>query len=809
MLASYQTIIEGYLARLSIPSPWGIGLMESITVLSGGLSILFFLLFVLSKRAPESDEKHDRPVQVLVRKAKKAEKKGSYKEAGDLYLAAGHYMEAARMYVKIEDYHSASNACLQNNDFANAAKCFVRIEDYEQAAELFIKARDYTNAADNLLRIGQVGEAAPFYARGGHPVKAAECYANVGFYQKAGELLAEAGEYDRAAPFLLRTLQERSSRRDSSLTLEEDAVSGNIALIASKCFLESGQKLKAAQALELGGRYTESGSLYEELGEKGKASDLYIRGKDTTSAARVLESSDHADEGALRVAEALLAEGKPVEAAELFSRLGEWNRAARLFIENDLQDLAMDAYLQHGDKKSAADLLLEMGRLPEAASMFMSAGKAEDAARIYGKLGEKEREVEALITAGIHYEAGKSLLEIGKRKEATVELQKVDESDSHFKEAHHLLGEIFYDQNQWSMAIASYQKALAEENVRRDNLDSHYRYAAALKETGQLQGALSFLEKILLVDYHYRDAKDQVQDIKKVLGSSSPGAAMPLAQSPDMTMVAPTQERGGRKTSRYQIIDELGRGGMGVVYKAKDTLLDRVVAYKVLPPQVHRDQKILDMFLREAKSAARLSHPNIVTIYDADEDRGEFFIIMEMVEGDSLKELLLQQGKFPIKTALVLTAQVFKALAYAHSKGIVHRDIKPANLLWAKAEKQVKITDFGLARVIEEGRKTHTQMAGTPYYMSPEQIIGGEVGHLADQYAMGITLYEFITGKVPFRDGDVLYHHVHTEPEPPTVHNPEISTELSGFIMRCMAKDPANRFPDVAGAIDELKGLLT
>jgi tetratricopeptide (TPR) repeat protein len=397
MFDAYQAQIEIYLAKLSIPSPWGIGVYDSITVIAGGLSILCFLLFVMVNRSPRSLDEDERPARVLLNKAKKAEKRESYREAGELYLAARHYMKAAKVFVQIEDFGSAAEACLLNNDYSNAAKCLVRIGDHAKAAELFLKARDYTSAAQNLRMAGRLGEAAPLFARGGHPVEAAECYSSIGFYQKAGELLAAAGEHDQAAPFLLRTLQERNSRRDPSLTIEEDAVSGNMARLTSKCFLDSGQKLKAAQALELGGLFSNAGRLYEELGEKGKASELYIQGKDTTAAARVLESSDHADEGALRVAEALLEEGKPIEAAELFARLGEWNRAARLFIENDLKDLAVEAFAQHGDHKSAAELLIELGRSADAAAMLMEAGKPEEAAHIYGRMGEKENELEALI----------------------------------------------------------------------------------------------------------------------------------------------------------------------------------------------------------------------------------------------------------------------------------------------------------------------------------------------------------------------------------------------------------------------------
>ena len=172
MFDAYQAQIEVYLAKFSIPSPWGIGLFDSITVIAGGLALLCFLIFVMVNRTPGSRDEDERSVRVLLKKAKKAEKKESYKEAGELYLAAKHYMKAAKVFVQIEDFDKAAESCLLNNDYGNAAKCLVRIGDHAQAAELFLKARDYTSAAQNLHTIGRLGEAAPLFAKGGRHEKA-------------------------------------------------------------------------------------------------------------------------------------------------------------------------------------------------------------------------------------------------------------------------------------------------------------------------------------------------------------------------------------------------------------------------------------------------------------------------------------------------------------------------------------------------------------------------------------------------------------------------------------------------------------
>jgi serine/threonine-protein kinase len=237
-------------------------------------------------------------------------------------------------------------------------------------------------------------------------------------------------------------------------------------------------------------------------------------------------------------------------------------------------------------------------------------------------------------------------------------------------------------------------------------------------------------------------------------------------------------------------------------------VLDRTVAFKVLPETLKENPQALKNFLREAKSAAALNHPNIVTIFDAGEQDGVYYIAMEYVDGNTLKEIVKHRGKISSGGIVHVFAQLCEALAYAHEKKIVHRDIKTANAMWTR-DRKAKIMDFGLAKVIEEVRNHTTVVSGTPYYMSPEQTLGKNIDHRTDIYSLGVTVFEMATGTLPFTEGNLPYHHVHTPPPDPREYAPEVPAVLAEIVLRCMEKDPANRFQSTTEIVAELKSSLS
>lgn len=264
----------------------------------------------------------------------------------------------------------------------------------------------------------------------------------------------------------------------------------------------------------------------------------------------------------------------------------------------------------------------------------------------------------------------------------------------------------------------------------------------------------------------------------------------------------------GRTLGNYQITEELGRGGMAIVYRAYQPSLNRHVAIKVLPPQLSFDQEFVERFQREAKAAARLRHPNIVVIHDVGHEDGIYYIVMEYLEGRTLKQLIEQEGPLSTQRASRILDQVADALDYAHQQGLVHRDVKPANIFVGQGD-QVTLTDFGIAKAASDAEQlTRTGvLMGTPEYMAPEQAESGSVDPRTDLYSLGIVLYQMLVGRVPFRGTTphaTLHAVIYEPPLPPRQIKGEISPQVEAVILKAIAKQPDQRFQsgaELAGAL--------
>ena len=257
----------------------------------------------------------------------------------------------------------------------------------------------------------------------------------------------------------------------------------------------------------------------------------------------------------------------------------------------------------------------------------------------------------------------------------------------------------------------------------------------------------------------------------------------------------------GQRFGGYEILDELGSGGMGKVYRAKNLTLERVVALKMLAPAFSADQDFVRRFLKEARSAARLNHPNIVQIYDFGNVEGIYYLAMEYVSGESLRAYVKRQ-KFSEKAAIAVMREAVRALGVAHAEGIVHRDIKPDNIMLT-AKGELKLVDLGIAKRLDEDQDlTQTgQAVGTPQYISPEQIRGLRVDARADIYSLGATFYHLLTGRPPYKGTSaavVMTLHL-TEPLPdPRTFEPSLSEGVCRVLRKMLAKERDERYPDVA-----------
>jgi serine/threonine-protein kinase len=356
-----------------------------------------------------------------------------------------------------------------------------------------------------------------------------------------------------------------------------------------------------------------------------------------------------------------------------------------------------------------------------------------------------------------------------------------------------MLGLAFQNQGQLDMALDKFRALRVDDSV----LDLIYNLALDFERKRQFSKAVTAYDHILQHKPKFRDVgerrKRALQADNALLlggGRASPAGTLVL----DQTDQKPT-------LGRYEVDKELGKGAMGVVYSGRDPKINRVVAIKTMALASEFEgadlTQVKERFFREAETAGRLNHPNIVTIYDAGEDQDLAYIAMEFLEGKDLTEFTRPEQRLPLNDAVDIICKVAEALSYAHSQSVVHRDIKPANIMYDPATGSIKVTDFGIARITASSRTRTGVILGTPSYMSPEQLSGKHVDGRSDLFSLGVMSFELFTGKLPFQGDSMatLMYQIANEPHPDiTTLRKDLPACLGTMMERALAKNPDQRY---------------
>jgi len=727
-----------------------------------------------------------------------------FRLAGEMSFALSRWEDAAKYFLKGGHQLGAASSLLKLGRIKDAAKIYAELEEYKKAAELFERGGDPASAGQIYYLLGNLKKSAQRFEAAGDKKRAAEVYLRSGFFRKANQLYEELGDYKNAGEVLVKAIEQAEARLGKEVAASDLSFFQALNLRAAGNFQKAGDTERTIELLDRAKLFGESGRLLEELGKLKEAAERYRSAGLMLKASECLEKTGSAGDAARARAEYFMAEGKKQEAVWELEKAGDWEKASGLYRELGDRKKTAEALENAGRFEEAAQLWEEQENYSRAASDYEKANNFGKAGQCFDKAGETSKVSEMFEQAKDFYSAGAAFYQRGLLDRAIRALQQVERTHGDFRKACSLLGKIFQEKGMLNLAKESLRLALENQEVSRESLDDFYQMASLSERLGELENAMTVYEKILLVDIDYQDVRARLERLKQsktVIDSRSSSATPSFEDTQSLREPGPL---GIEKPMRYEIVEEIGRGGMGIVYRARDTILDREVAYKVLPANLKDHPAALRNFFREAKSAARLNHPNIVTVYDAGEEAGNYYIAMEFIDGETIKSIIQRDGAIPGKAALLIAGQVCRALDYAHERKVVHRDVKSSNVMWTR-DKSTKLMDFGLAKVLEEVKGYQTLASGTPYYMSPEQALGKEVDSRTDIYSLGVTLFELVTGQLPFKSGDAVYHHVHTPPPEAKTIMAEIDESLNSIILRCMQKDPRDRFQSAKELLEALK----
>jgi tetratricopeptide (TPR) repeat protein len=757
------------------------------------LLVLLWLLRYLSGRAKLSRwiRKQGRdylsptlqPLKVQF-EAQRAEKSGDYVQAGILYEQMGKLEQALDCFEKGEEYGRCGEICVRMGRKDYAAEWFLLAGESKKAAALFGETGRFDKAAEIYLEAGFSLDAASAFAEAGQHVPAAEIYLASGNYIRAGEGFERAGELLRAAESFASQVKESGGPDGRYLGAGQRADLSRLCLRAARLFEKAGELGKAVQVLETGGHVGQAADLAAKLGQDRRAAELYRKAGQAQKAAEMYTRAGDEQTAASLKGDQQLSEGNAQAAAESFLQGGDPIRAAELFEQIGLFEKAAECYAAMEGFAPAAEAMLRAGNKERAAFYFEKAKQFDRAAELYFELGVFDRAAELFAQSERFFDAAKAAAEANSEKLMVDYLQRVSSDDPNYLAA----------VEQWgSLAIEKLKTVLSGKPVLSDNLNLCDMLARAHEAEGDLTAAVDLLHRMMAVQYSYRDIRQRHQELQQRIEEQKLRVTTIRSAKP-----AQASAVGSPNGGRYVVEDLLGKGGMGAVYKAYDSLLKRNVAYKVLGERFAQDPKARDQLLAEARAAAALNHPNIITIFDIGFEGKQTFICMELIEGESYAALIRKKKRLEITDVMHLLVSTCQGLDHAHQKGIVHRDLKPSNLLLT-VENRVKIVDFGLAQPMplasDDGSETGgSSLSGTPLYISPEQARGEATDARSDIYSLGAALYNVLVGHPPFTKGNVVMHHLYTPPPPLRPERSEIPQALEEIVLHCLAKHPSERY---------------
>ncbi len=739
--------------------------------------------------------------------ARSLARRGDPLGAGDMLLHAGRPKEAIRYYIKARAWEQAGRAALAAGRVDEAAQLLRKAggERLEEAARLYRRQGRHDDSraceAEYARWLGsrnRMADAVEAWLRAGEPVKAAKS-ARLALDEgrlkpnlRSFDAARKAAEQARDLPLMaeLAELQEDWTR--AALTWRQIGEHER----SARCFRMAGRLEDAANEEEAAGRIDEATRLRINLLHRlrqrlapgmtghGGNSDWRepLERKIRQLEDQVIPVLDRSGQIEALIEE-LAAAGRYEEVIERLVESGDTRRAAEVAAEMGRPDLAAELHEKAGRWGEAGDLWELAGNLEKAARAAEYAGEDERALALYSAAGDVSGQARCMARSGRLQEGLAVLHKAGRWEEAYRLLQDFPGPIPDIPDVVQDLAEVLWKAGKRREAIAVLQRAVVGVALTPERLAPPVLLARFLLEEGEPRAALEQLDRVLDFDYSYQPAHMLRQQL--------------LAEVPDYRKAVAEREHAESRAAeassaetRYEILEEVGRGGMGVVYRARDSRLERDVAIKVL--RTTRQEEIVRLE-REAKAAATLNHPGIVTIYDFEQGFGGYFIVMEFADGDPLDHLLRSDAQRIRDNLLDIMIQAADAVAFAHSRNVVHRDLKPGNLLLTR-EGRVKILDFGIAARLDVQTGRQEQVCGTPYYMAPEQIRGEPPTPATDVYSLGATFFHLATGRPPFVKGNIIQGHLSDPPPDPATLNPVLPSGLATIILRCLAKEPTERF---------------